>query len=238
MTELDSMSVRHYSAARGSHSHGHFQILWALDGVLELEVEGRGLCLSAGAGYVIHPGERHDFESRRGSRCWVLDTHEAHWAACLRSPTVRQPAYQLVKALVGAMEAGLPVSTTHGAYLLSQLWMPSSRGAGGAGARLGQPEPVSRQARSIDWVALQAWVGMRLSLPLTCADLAQRVNLSESQLRARCQQELGCSPMQWVRQLRLQQGQVLRQQGLSAHEAALRVGYQSAAVLAAARRRH
>ena len=36
------LSLRRYGASRGSHAHAHFQVLVGLDGVLELEVEGRG----------------------------------------------------------------------------------------------------------------------------------------------------------------------------------------------------
>jgi hypothetical protein len=37
------LTVRNYGAAHGRHSHDYFQVLWTLDGCLELEVEGKGL---------------------------------------------------------------------------------------------------------------------------------------------------------------------------------------------------
>ena len=77
-----SLTVRHYGAAPGAHVHDHFQVLWSLEGVLELEVAGRGMALSRGQGLVLCPGERHGFESRTGSCCLVLDTCDASWDPC------------------------------------------------------------------------------------------------------------------------------------------------------------
>ena len=37
------LSLRHYGASPGSHSHDHFQILLGLSGALDLEVAGRGV---------------------------------------------------------------------------------------------------------------------------------------------------------------------------------------------------
>ncbi|MDO8717701.1 MAG: cupin domain-containing protein, partial [Polaromonas sp.] len=69
-----SLSLRQYGASPGSHAHAHFQVLLGLEGVLELEVQGRGQRFGTGQGCVIAPGVRHDFEARSGSRCLVLDT--------------------------------------------------------------------------------------------------------------------------------------------------------------------
>ncbi|NUN60539.1 MAG: AraC family ligand binding domain-containing protein, partial [Burkholderiaceae bacterium] len=74
MEPADALSLRQYGASPGSHSHGHFQILLGLAGVLDLEVEGRGLRVASGGGCVIEPGARHDFESAHGSLCLVLDS--------------------------------------------------------------------------------------------------------------------------------------------------------------------
>ena len=48
MKPADALSLRQYGASPGSHSHGHFQILLGLAGVLDLEVEGRGLRVASG----------------------------------------------------------------------------------------------------------------------------------------------------------------------------------------------
>ena len=69
----DALSLRRYGPSPGSHSHDHFQVLFGLEGALELEIEGRGQRVAQGEGCVIRPGARHDFEAQRGSLCLVLD---------------------------------------------------------------------------------------------------------------------------------------------------------------------
>jgi AraC-like DNA-binding protein len=217
------LSLRRYGPSRGSHSHDHFQILWSLEGSLELEIDGAGTRVSAGSGCLIAPGERHDFESRAGSRCLVLDTPDSDWATRLRRPRFARAADHLVHCLAEAIEGGAEFSADYGAFLLAQLW-------GGA-------DGVQRPRREIDWPRLTRWVRARLSLPLTAADLARQASLGESQFRARCLLVQGCAPMQWVRRLRLEKAQMLRASGMGAGEVASRVGYESATALAAAMRR-
>ena len=38
----DALSLRRYGPSPGRHSHNHFQVLFGLEGALELEIEGRG----------------------------------------------------------------------------------------------------------------------------------------------------------------------------------------------------
>jgi AraC-like DNA-binding protein len=222
-TSSASLSVRRYGAAPGCHSHGHFQVLWALDGRLELEVEGRGAVLVSGQGRVLRPGERHDFEAPGGSRCLVLDSADARWAAAPAQPQDPQALHHLACWLAAALDAQQAAAPALGPLLLSQSWAP--------------PKPPTRLRRTVDWPGLAAWLDDRLAQPLTAADLAQRVFLSESQLRERCQAELGCSPMQWVRQLRLARAQALRAGGASVAVAARRCGYDSPSALTAALRK-
>lgn len=217
------LTVRRYDASPGSHAHPHFQVLWGLDGRLELEVEGRGAVVPAGCGLVIAPGQRHDFEARSGSRCLVLDTADASWHARQGVPPNARALDPLARYMAEALAQQLPLAAAWGPLLLAQTW--------------GTPEAPARVRRGIDWGALTQWVRARLAGPLTAGDLAERACLSESQFRARCLEVLGCGPMQWVRQLRLEQACALRGAGLGVAEAARRSGYASASALAAALRR-
>lgn len=218
-----TLTVRHYGAAPGGHVHDHFQVLWTLDGVLDLEVDGLGLALPAGQGLVLRPGERHDFESRHGSRCLVLDTAEPGWLhRPVRTPHV-QATHHLAHYLAAALAAQLPVATELGACLLAQTW--------------GTRYPAQRPQREVNWAALTQWVTQRLARPLTVADLAAQAHLSESQFRTRCLMAVGCTPMQWVRQLRLSRARALRTSGRSVAETARLTGYDSPSALTAALRR-
>jgi AraC-like DNA-binding protein len=222
----DHLSVRAYGASPGSHDHDHFQVLVGLEGVLELEVEGRGQRLAAGQGCVIAPGDRHDFEGRGATRCLVLDSHNPDWART--NPTPAPGVSALARYLAEAVTTPLPHARGLGAALLLEAWSPP-----GTRSSL----PVARGRRAIDWAALSAWLAHRLDAPLSVADLAQQVHLSPSQFGARCLAEQGLSPMQWLRRQRLAQARAWRAEGLSVADTARRTGYRSPSALTAALRR-
>lgn len=221
-----SLSVRDYGASRGSHAHEHFQVLVGLQGMLELEVEGRGQRVGAGQGVVVVPGDRHDFEAaaRGGSRCLVLDTSDAAWGARAGHlpADARVGALARYLALSLDREKSSALALQQGPALLREAWGPS--------------EPVAA-GRPIDWPALAVWLRAHWHLPLTVADLARQVHLSPSQFSERCRHEMGLSPMQWLRGQRLAQARALRLSGLGVAETARRTGYRSPSALTAAMRR-
>jgi AraC-like DNA-binding protein len=219
------LTLRHYGPAHGRHAHDHAQLLWTLDGALELEVEGRGQRVEAGQGLLIPPGERHDFEAPLGSRCLVLDSADPAWQGCLLQPLHAQAVDHLARFLAASLgQHGPAVSQELGAQLLLQAW-------GRSGAQAAQ------HGRAIDWPALRRWTQARLAAPLTVADLAARAGLAESQFRARCLTATGLTPMQWLRAQRLDRARELRAAGLAVALVAQRVGYDSPSALTAALRR-
>ena len=189
------LTVRNYGTAHGRHSHDHFQVLWTLDGILELEVEGKGVALAKGDGLLLQPGDSHDFEAPSGSRCLVLDTNDRTWEYLPSRPERALAASQLAAFLATSMEENISAAKDAGPYLLAQTWGATSQ------QYLGR--------RPINWTDLSSWVSERLAQPLVASDLSNKVHLSESQFRARCMEELGFSPMQFVRQLRLSKAQQL-----------------------------
>jgi AraC-like DNA-binding protein len=213
----DTLSVRDYGAAPGTHVHEHFQVLWTLQGTLELEVEGRGTALASGEATLLHPGERHDFESRQGSRCLVLDTCDPAWGRRPARPRNAEASHHLAMYLALSLRGGTYALPELGGLLLAQAW----------GA---MPAP-HRARRDVDWAGLTRWLMDRLAQPLTAAALAEQALLSESQFRQRCLEALGCSPMQWVRALRLERARALRAGGMSVAEIARRTGYRSPSAL-------
>lgn len=223
MLAADALSLRQYGASRGSHAHDHFQILIGLQGVLELEVAGHGRRIAEGDGCVVAPGERHDFESRQGSHCLVLDSHLPAWGERADAAASRPGTLSLARYLAQALGTDQPMARQLGPTLLLESWGPALR------------EPTA--GRSIDWRALGAWAAERWQQPLTVADLAAQVHLSPTQLAARCRQAHGQSLMAWLRQQRLAQAVALRASGLSVKEVARRCGYRSVSALTAALRR-
>lgn len=221
---MSTLSLRRYGASHGSHSHGHFQVLVGLEGVLELEVAGCGQRIGAGDAWLVAPGERHDFESARGSACLVLDSAHEGWARCAATPARAPQTLALARYLAQALELGLPLAQQLGPALLLESWAPGAAQA-------------ARPRRPIDWPALAAWAQARMDQPLTVAQLAARCLLSTSQFTLRCHEANGMGPMQWLRSLRLAQARQLRGTGLAVAEVARRTGYRSPSALTAALRR-
>jgi AraC-like DNA-binding protein len=219
----DSLSVRAYGASHGSHTHPHFQILLGLEGALALEVDGRGQRIGAGDGIVIAPEVRHDFEAREGARCLVLDTTHPGWERAIGCSTRPGDLLPLAHFLAHATEAARPQARLLGPTLLLEAWLPAF--------------VPNRVRRSIDWEQLSAWAQARAPRTITAGELAGQVHLSAAQFASRCQQELGQSPMQWLRRQRLVQARALITAGTSVNETARRMGYRSPSALTAALRR-
>ena len=222
------LSLRRYGASRGSHAHDHFQVLLGLDGVLELEVEGRGRRIAAGDGWVVAPGDRHDFEARDGSRCLVLDSPHPLWALCTGRPPAAPQALSLAHYLAQCLQQQDTVpmlALQHGPALLLEAWGPAAATVADA------------RRRRIDWIALAGWAQARWRMPLGVADLAAVACLSPSQFAQRCREEQGTSPMGWLRAQRLSHARQLRLAGLGVAETARRTGYRSPSALTAALRR-
>jgi AraC-like DNA-binding protein len=220
---VDSLSLRSYGASHGSHAHDHFQALVGLEGVLDLEVEGRGRRIAAGDAFLVAPREKHDFESPTGSQCLVLDTSLDLWSLCGAAPAKPQQLAPLAAYLAQALLLHQPLAALHGPALLLEAWRPVTL--------------PQRPRRRIDWLALAAWAQARLHEPLTVADLAARAFLSPSQFAARCHETHGVGAMQWLRQQRLVRARQLRDAGLAVADVARRTGYRSPSALTAALRR-
>lgn len=232
MGPAESLSLRHYGASPGSHSHDHFQILLGLSGVLDLEVDGRGVRVAPGRGCVIAPGDRHDFASSRGSVCLVLDSADAGWAQCtdLRRTTILPAeALPLARYLANALQQGLPLAKSYGPALLLEAWL--------AGSDSHTLQFNGARRRPVDWPALQQWAAQHWHRHLTVAHLAAQVHLSPSQFAARCREEQGLSAIAWLRSQRLAQARLLRGTGMAVGEVARRTGYRSPSALTAALRR-
>ncbi|RYX91329.1 MAG: AraC family transcriptional regulator [Comamonadaceae bacterium] len=223
----DALSLRRYGASHGSHAHDHFQVLLGLDGLLELEVDGRGTRVATGEGCVIAPGSRHDFESPAGARCLVLDSADNGWANCHPQPARRGQAMSLARFFAQALQQPGGQLPPQAAGLLLQAWRPAQSSA---------PRNL-RDRRMIDWLGLSRWAGARLHENLGVASLAKQVFLSPTQFAARCREETGLSAMHWLRDLRLTRARQLRALGVSVAETAWRCGYQSPSALTAALRR-
>lgn len=65
--------IRRYERTGGTHAHAHAQVLFGIDGTLEVEVEGRSAWVDATCGLVVPAGATHAYHAVRTARVLVMD---------------------------------------------------------------------------------------------------------------------------------------------------------------------
>ena len=164
-------SLRRYLGDHGAHAHDHAQVLFGVDGLLEVEVEGRAERVDASSGLVVPPGARHASLAARGARVWVIDAPAERGLERLRAfvlpagwSTANDPSALLDAARVAPrvfarrrLEVAQVVDALHGR--LHEDW---------TNARLAALCALSAPRFHARWLALtglapQAWLrGLRL----------------------------------------------------------------------------
>lgn len=71
--QIDPTLVRHYGQEAGLHAHAHAQVLFGLQGGLEMEVEGRAALVDASCGLVVPAGALHAYRATSTAKVLVLD---------------------------------------------------------------------------------------------------------------------------------------------------------------------
>ncbi|AYC32246.1 AraC family transcriptional regulator [Pseudomonas cavernae] len=229
------LSLRHYSHELIAHSHAHAQLVFGLSGRLELEMDGRGSQVLRHSLAVVPAATRHACGSPGGSLCLVLDVPSANWLCdslgvhadnglrLLERPHTHNlgPAQHQLVDWLAAGPIDDPVIARQGAALLL--------------ASLSADTPRPATAARLPLAALDAHIDRHAAHPLQVADLARLAGLSGARFHARFLAESGQTPMDYVRQRRLQLGaQLLRDTQLAVGEIASRVGYSSQSAFTAA----
>jgi len=212
--DLDPTLVRRYGVEGGRHAHEHAQVLFGLEGTLQMEVEGRPAWVDATCGLVIPAGATHAYRAEGAARVLVLDCAPGRATERLRrfalAPGWRERA--LHRASGGVLDRETLLDTLAGAA------------------------PVATRRR-IDLDALVALIDADLARRWTVADLAAACCLSPQRLRARFAEAWGRAPLDLVRARRLDRAAQLLRQGQALDAVALQVGYGGASALSAALRR-
>jgi AraC-like DNA-binding protein/mannose-6-phosphate isomerase-like protein (cupin superfamily) len=201
-------SVRSYSGEHQAHAHGHAQILYALQGRMELEVGGRSAFVDAVSGMLIPAGVDHGYLAAPKSRVFVIDAPSGPGLDRLRR-------FSVPPALRGLESEG------PAAAQLAQV--------------LEAPGLLAR--RGLDMQGLAAQVQAALHEDWPTARLAALCHMSAQRFHARIVELAGQPPQSWLRGLRLDAAERWLARGLPLEATALRCGYASASALAYALRR-
>lgn len=227
------LSLRHYRHEQIAHSHEHAQLVFGLSGCLDFEVAGQGCQVLSHSLAVVPPTAHHACASAAGSQCLVLDVPSDDW---------------LQERLGRHSDAGRRLLDRPGRLLLnpaqSQLvnWLATSpisdeviaqQGAALLLASLSCSEP--QPSSGLPLAALDTHIDRHCAHPLQVADLARLCGLSVARFHARFLAETGHTPMEYVRNRRLQLGrELLLGSTLAVGEIAARVGYVSQSAFTAA----
>lgn len=203
-------SVRRYDGAHHAHAHDFVQILYALDGRMELDIAGHAASVDAASGIVIPAGAGHGYWAERGARIAVIDAPDQPGLARLRRFQVPAPWRMAAAPAADALLANVALA-------------------------LQAPRLLVR--RPIDLARLRQQVQSALHEDWPTARLAALCHLSPQRFHARLLELAGATPQAWLRALRLDQAQQWLAHGRSLEATALACGYASASALAYALRR-
>ena len=233
------LSLRHYSHELLSHPHDHAQLVFGLSGLLEFEIAGHGSQVTRQTLAVVPSDAQHACGSQNGSHCLVLDVPNEDWLQqqlgrhldatrrLLDTPAAvsLNPAQSQLVSWLAASPINDPVIAQQGAALLL--------------ASLANGETSAHAASRLPLAALDAHIDQHAAHPLQVADLARLAGLSVTRFHARFLAETGQTPMDYVRDRRLQLAhQLLQGSNLAIGEIAARVGYSSQSAFSAALSRH
>lgn len=227
-----SLSLRRYDAEVHAHDHEHAQLVFCLDGGLQLELDGRADRVGERQAAVIPPACRHVYAGE--GLCLVADVPvDDDWLGLALGAEAGAGSRLLDRPDVLPLPGGLDGLVR---WLAAQPLADATLGGHAAALLLsGLSRPASSPAGALPMAAFNAHIDRHMSRPLQVADLARLAGLSVSRLHQRFVGETGLTPMDYVRHRRLAQGiDLLRQTPLAVGEIASRVGYASQSAFTAA----
>jgi AraC-like DNA-binding protein len=201
-------SVRRYSGEYASHAHDHVQIMFALEGRMELDAQGHAAFVDSSCGMVVPAGVTHGFLATPQTRMFVLDLPPQTGIERIKRFAVTPVIHQL----------------THMADTAAAL------------AQLLQAPDISTR-RGIDLDRLNDALDAALYESWTTERIARLFYLSAQRFHARLLELCGQTPQAYLRARRLDRAQALLVMGVPLETAALQVGYRSASALGFALRR-
>ncbi|WP_024304290.1 AraC family transcriptional regulator [Pseudogulbenkiania sp. MAI-1] len=222
-----SLSVRHYLPETQAHSHDHAQLVFGLDGALQMDVEGRAGCVAAQQLAVIPSACRHAFAGAQAASCLVLDVSSGvdGLGALLGAGAdearrlLDTPGTHVLSPALASLVSGLAALPT----------LDAAVGRHGAALLLaGLVQQPAATLPGLPLARIDAFIDRHCAHPLQVRDLAELVGLAPSRFHERFLAETGLRPMEYVRRRRLRLARLLLTTTmLPVGEVAARTGYSS-----------
>ncbi|MGJ7578911.1 helix-turn-helix domain-containing protein [Variovorax sp. RHLX14] len=209
-------SVRSYGGEAMCHAHDHAQIMFALQGRMELEVGGRSAFADTSCGMIVPAGVSHGFLASRDARMLVIDAPDQAGV-----DRIRRFAVTAAQRRLGDVLGTHPDPMADASALLPQI--------------LESPAIVSR--RGIDLSRLNAALDGTLHESWPTARMAGLFFLSAQRFHARLGELTGLTPQAFLRSRRLDAAERFLRNGMPLETTALHTGYRTASALAFALRR-
>lgn len=212
------------------------QLLVCLEGEGRTWVGGEWTTLRSGQAYVTPPRAPHSYHALPGVRwrlCWVIfNAHEGEGGdvppmAGLTSPQIRAAEGNSLATSIDGLYREV-IGDGGGSPGIVRLWTEMVYAQ--ALRLLEGPSPPPSLLAGEDARLNRLWAAVEASLhyPWTMSELAQRVNLSEEQVRRLCQRRLGVSPMRHITRLRMRHAAaLLASDSYTVAAVARQVGYES-----------
>ena len=203
-----SSGIRRYNGEHAHHTHDYVQIMFALQGRMELALGSHCAFADTSCGMVIPAGVAHGFMTTPDTQMFVIELPTLAGLTRVRRFAVtsacRRAIYQA--------DAGLQLS-----HVLEASKIALRRG--------------------IDLAQLNDALDASLHAPWRTARMAELFFLSPQRFHSRLMELTGQTPQDYLRGRRFDAAQRLLRQGISLETTALQVGYRSASALSFALKR-
>ena len=210
VTPIDTLTsgVRRYYGEHARHTHDYVQIMFAMQGRMELELGGHCAFADTSCGMLIPAGVEHGFMTTADTRMFVIELPNLAGLVKVR----RFAVTSLCRQMINLADVELQ---------LAQV--------------LQAPKVLMR--RGIDLARLNAALDTRLHEFWRTERMALLFYLSPQHFHSRLMELTGQTPQDYLRNRRFDAAQGLLRQGMSLEATALHVGYRSASALSFALKR-
>jgi len=248
MNTISTIEINHLSDSSGTHIHDHHQLLFALDGTTDCEMQGRGGIISPAMGCIVPSTEVHHYAGAKQQNDLLVvnipihnEIHSLLDNAANDAVVERifdRPRFIPVDPLLTqVIHQGVTELTFSNTQSLSQLQLTIQL-VSMLYQRIGHMTESGFDTSKINIHKINELIDQQLSEPFSVTEMAQHMHISESHFYALFQQQFHMSPYQYFLHRRMEWAQyVLSMQQMSIHDIAQELGFMGTAAFSKAFKR-